>query len=82
MGYTVKTFEILDLQQRDIPTHRFFPKKLARQNGGMMSRHDVCTLTIVIVPGSLQNNLTKANAMGERRVLSKNPPRPTFTFTS
>ena len=81
LGYTVKIFEILDIWQRDILTQRFFRKDLSRQYGGLQSGHEVGTLPIVIGTGSLRKNLTKANAMVERRVFSKEPPLPTLSFT-
>ena len=77
----MKIFEILDLRKRYILNKRFFWKELARQNGGLQSGHEVVTLPIVIGSGSLRNNLTKANAMGERRVFSKDPPVLIFSFT-
>ena len=81
LGYTVKIFEIMGPWQRNILTQSLFWKELARQNGGMQSGHEAGTITIVIVPGILQNNLTKANAMGKQIVFSKYPPLPTFYFT-
>ena len=54
---------------------------LARHNVGIHSGHEVGTLPIVIGPDSLGNNLSKASAMGERRVFSKDPPLPNFSFT-
>ena len=79
MGYTVKISDILDLQQRYFLAQHFFQKDLARQNGGLHNGHEVGTLPISIGTGSLQKNLTKANAMGERIVFSKDPPLPTFS---
>ena len=78
----MKISEIMDLWQRDILTHHFFWKYLEHQNEGLKSGHEVGTLTIVIGPGSLGNNLTKANVMGEQIFFSKDPPLPTFYFTS
>ena len=80
MVYTVKIFYIVGIRQRDILAQRFFRRELAKKNGGLQSGHEVGTLPILIVPGSLQNNLIKANYMGERRVFSKDPPLPTFSF--
>ena len=81
MVYIVKIFDIIGLRQRDILTQRFFWKELARQNLGLQSGHEFGTLPIVFGPGSIQFFLTKGNAMGERRVFSKDPPLPTFSFT-
>ena len=80
MVYIVKIFDIMGLRQRDILTQRFFWKELARQDGGLQSRHGVGTFLIVIGPVSLRIFLTKANAMGEQRVFSKDPPLPNLSF--
>ena len=49
----MKIFEIMDLRQIDILNQRFFQKELARQNRGLQSGHEVGTLPILILAGSL-----------------------------
>ena len=77
----MKNCDIMDIWQWDILTRIFFWKYLARQNGGLQSGHEFGTLSIEIRPDMLWNFLTKANAMGERVVLSRDSHLPTFSFT-